>query len=172
MAVINGTIGNDQSLGQSTATSGDDQLFGFSGFDWLFPSLGNDLLDGGADEDLIFYDYSIPGFGPLINGVFVNNTAFSVSGLAPFTVDKRGSGTDTIISIENFHGTNFDDVIYVGGLGNSYTFDRAGNDFIVASQDPNAVDDHLFVAGSGNDTLTGTVLFQVLRLMDGETPIH
>ena len=87
----------------------------------------------------------------------INNTAVTQEGIAPFTVDKGSFGTDRLVSVETFHGTQGDDVIYVGGLEDSYTIDRDGNDRVIASQDPNAIDNHLFVAGAGNDTLIGTV---------------
>ena len=133
-------------------TDEDDQLFGLGGFDLLFASLGNDTLDGGTDSDVALYDG-----GLFTSGVTINNTDTAIGAVLAHTVDKRGFGTDTLIDVSNFHGTNTDDTIYVGGSGGTYTFDIAGNDLVVASQDPDASDDHFFVAGSGNDTLVGTV---------------
>ncbi|MEO0978942.1 MAG: calcium-binding protein, partial [Pseudomonadota bacterium] len=154
MANINGTPGNDQFGLQLVGTPSDDNYFGFSGDDWLSATFGNDVLDGGADFDVVFYDN-----GPLTSGVFINNTTVSINGVAAHTVDKGIAGIDTLVSIENFHGSNFDDTIYVGGTGlfYTYTLDRAGNDYVEANQDPNAVGGHTFVAGSGDDTYIGTV---------------
>ncbi|MET1414786.1 Ig-like domain-containing protein [Roseibium sp. HPY-6] len=163
MANIIGTPGDDQFGLQLIGTAADDNYFGFAGNDWLIPSLGDDVLDGGADLDVAIYDAS-----PLVNGVFINNTSVAISGIAAFTVDKGLGGTDTLIDIENFHGTNFDDTIYVGGLGLffTYTFDRAGNDYVEASQDPNATSGHTFFAGSGNDTYVGTIQFDRVDYQD------
>lgn len=154
MANVFGTSGDDQFGLQLVGTANDDNYFGLEGDDWLSATFGNDVLDGGADIDVVFYDN-----GPLISGVFINNTSAAISGVAAFTVDKGAAGTDTLVSIENFHGSNFDDTIYTGGLGFVYTysFDRAGNDYVEANQDPNVAEGHAFNAGSGNDTYVGTV---------------
>lgn len=142
-----------------------DELYdGLGGDDLLFASLGNDTMDGGADRDVIIYDV-----GLFTNGIAVNNTATAIGGLLAFTTDKRGFGTDELIGIENLHGTNFGDTIYVGGMGGTYTQDRAGDDLIVASQDPNVVDDHFFVAGSGNDTLIGSAEQDVVDYLGWDT---
>lgn len=130
-----------------------DELYeGLGGFDLLFASLGNDTLDGGADGDVALYNV-----GLFTNGVFINNTDTAIGTVLAHRVDKRGFGTDTLIDVENFHGSDFDDTIYVGGSGETYTFDEAGDDLVVASQDPNATGGHFFAAGQGNDTLIGTV---------------
>ena len=150
MADILGTPGDDQDL---FGTDQDDSIFGFEGFDSLFGSLGDDLIDGGADRDNVIYDV-----GLFTNGLTINNTSVTQAGVAPFTTDKRGFGTDTLVDVEAFTGSQFDDVIYVGGLGDAFTLDRAGDDLVVAPQDPNVTDDHFFAAGSGNDTYIGTVL--------------
>lgn len=125
---------------------------GTPGQDFFSAVIGNDDYDLLGDFDTIFYDS-----GLFVNGVFINNTNAAIDGVPAFTVDKRGFGMDSITNVESFHGSNADDVIYVGGLGGTYTFDRAGDDIVVASQDPNASDDHYFAAGSGDDTYIGTV---------------
>ncbi len=151
MSTIFGTSFSDQFGATLIGTSANDSYFALAGDDWLDASLGNDTLDGGADNDVVFYDN-----GLFTNGVFINNTATAIGTVLAFTVDKRGFGTDSLISIENFHGSNANDIIFVGGQGDSYTIDRAGDDVVVASQDPDA-QGHSFIAGSGNDNYTGTV---------------
>ncbi len=131
-------------------TSQDDRYFGFGGFDLLFASLGNDTLDGGTDTDVAIYDV-----GLFTNGVFINNTETAIGTVLAHTVDKRGFGTDTLIDVSNFHGTEFDDAIYVGGSGGTYSFDMGGDDLVVASQEAGA-NSHYFLSGSGDDTLIGT----------------
>ena len=128
----------------------------------MFGSFGNDLLHGGTGEDTALYD------GTGIPGVRINNTGTTQEGIAPFTVDKGAFGIDSLVSIETFHGTQGDDVIYVGGLGDSYTIDRSGNDRVIASQDPNAIDSHVFVAGAGNDTLIGSVQSDPVDYQDSD----
>lgn len=144
--IIGDAFGNDL-----FGTDADDRYFGFGGFDLLFASRGNDTLDGGSDSDVALYDT-----GLFTSGVFINNTDTAIGAILAHTVDKRGFGTDRLIDVSNFHGTNFDDVIHVGGNGDTYTFDRAGDDYVEASQSPDA-DSHVFLTGSGNDTLVGTV---------------
>ena len=150
MAIVTG----DEFSNDLFGTDLDDVLQGLGEFDLLFGSLGNDVMDGGADDDVAIYDV-----GLFTNGVFINNTSTAIGTVLAFTVDKRGFGTDTLIDVENFHGTNFDDEIHLGGLGGTYSFDRAGDDLVVASQDPNATDGHFFAAGPGNDTYFGTVQY-------------
>lgn len=147
MAIVTGDNGNNNLFGFDAEN---DQLLGLGGNDLLFSSRGDDTMDGGADYDVALYE-----LGNLFNGVFINNTDTAIGTVLAHSVDKRGFGTDTLVDVENFHGSGFGDVIYVGGLGGTYTFDRAGDDLVVASQDPGA-DGHLFIAGSGNDTLIGT----------------
>ncbi|MEO1538357.1 MAG: Calx-beta domain-containing protein [Pseudomonadota bacterium] len=132
-------------------TSENDRYFGFGGFDVLFASLGDDTLDGGSDTDVALYDV-----GLFTSGIFINNTDTAIGTILAHTVDKRGFGTDTLIDVSNFHGTQFGDTIYVGGDGGTYAFDQAGDDYVEASQAADA-DSHLFLNGSGNDTLVGTV---------------
>ncbi len=129
----------------------DELYLGLGGFDLLFASRGNDTLDGGSDTDVALYNV-----GLFTNGVTINNTDTAIGTVLAHTVDKRGFGTDTLIDVSNFHGTNFDDTIYIGGMGGTYSFDMGGDDYVEASQDANA-EDHYFRSGSGNDTLVGTV---------------
>jgi Ca2+-binding RTX toxin-like protein len=152
MAIINGTPNDDQDGFALSGTPTNDLYFGFAGDDWLVATAGNDALDGGDGQDVVFYDT-----GEFVDGVFINNTAVVIDGVATHSVDKGVLGADTLVDIENFHGSNADDTIYVGGFGDTYTFDRAGDDTVVASQDPNINEGHLFLAGSGNDSYTGTV---------------
>lgn len=152
MATITGTNGDDTALGAGTATAGDDSYVALAGRDYLFPSSGNDTLNGGAGEDTAIYDASAQ---LLSNGVTINNTTAAIGSVAAKTTDKRGFGTDVLISMENFHGTNFNDQIYLDDTEDgSYTIDRAGDDLVVAFQGPTE-NGNFFVAGPGNDTYVG-----------------
>jgi Ca2+-binding RTX toxin-like protein len=154
MAIINGTTGNDNALGVGTATAGNDSYNALDGQDFLFPSSGNDTLNGGAGPDTAIYDASAQ---LLSNGVTINNTTAAIGSVAANSTDKRGFGTDVLIGMESFHGTNFDDQIYLGETSEgSYTIDRAGDDLVVAFQGPTG-EGNYFVAGPGNDTYVGSL---------------
>lgn len=144
MAIISG----DDQQNFLFGTNGNDSYFGFGEFDLLFASFGNDLLDGGADSAVAIYDD-----GSFTSGVTINNTAFLRGTVAPFTVDKRGFGTDTLIAIRGFHGTAQDDTIYTDlDADGAYVFDREGNDFIQGF----GSDDNIYVlSGPGDDTIIG-----------------
>lgn len=84
-----------------------DALFGKAGNDTLKGGDGGDELDGGAGRDIL--DGGTGGFGvdtadyrSFNNGVNVN----LLTGKA-----EDGTGTDTLISIENVTGTSFGDTI-------------------------------------------------------------
>ena len=152
MATINGTNGDDNSLGLGTATAGNDSYVALDGRDFLFPSSGNDTLNGGPGEDTAIYDASSQ---VLTNGITINNTTAAIGSVAAQTTDKRGFGTDVLIAMESFHGTFFNDQIYLGETEDgSYTIDRAGDDLVVAFQGA-TTEGNFFVAGPGNDTYVG-----------------
>ena len=152
MAIITGTNGDDNALGIATATSGNDTYNALDGRDFLFPSAGNDTLNGGAGQDAAIYDSSSQ---LLTNGITINNTTAAIGSVAAQTTDKRGFGTDVLIAMESFHGTNFNDKIYLGKTEDgSYTIDRAGDDLVVAFQGA-TTESNYFVAGPGNDTYVG-----------------
>ncbi|NER81348.1 MAG: calcium-binding protein, partial [Leptolyngbya sp. SIO1D8] len=123
--------------------AGDDTLEGNGGEDTLMGGQGDDLLDGGADTDTA--DYSSSTSGTTIN--LQNGTASDGFG-----------GTDTLNSIEQVIGSDFNDVIFgseaddtlSGGDGNDQLYGRAGNDELYG--------------GAGNDILRGEA---GADLMDG-----
>ena len=73
-------------------------------------------------------------FNASFNGIFITNTGSVIDSVAAFTVDKCG-GADTLISVENFHGSDGNDPIYAGN-SSSCVFDRAGNDEIFVGDPP------------------------------------
>lgn len=133
---------------------GNDFLYGYDGDDTLRGDQGDDYLDGGAGIDLVRFERSG-------DGVTVD---LSVAGPQFISVEQ---GTDTLVSIENLRGSNFDDTLTgdgndnaidgrdgndsINGLGgNDYLRGEGGNDSI----DGGAGDDTL-IGGLGNDALTG-----------------
>lgn len=107
------------------AFNGDDKLYGGDGNDTFIGGNGNDLLDGGAGSDTAQYDTGA--------GVTVN--------LAVKTAQNTGGGgIDTLVSIENATGSDFNDKLY-GTAGDNILRGRGGNDILRG--------------GAGNDYIDG-----------------
>ena len=150
MAAFFGTPGDDNLIGAERGDNmvgfaGNDTLTGLGGEDTLFGGDGGDLLDGGAGSDIL--DGGTGGFGvdtadyrSFSNGVNVN----LVTGKA-----NDGSGTDTLISIEDVQGTDFVDEI-IGDQASNFLHGNGGADFISA----NGGDD-IISGGAGNDRILG-----------------
>jgi Ca2+-binding RTX toxin-like protein len=117
--IIYGAAGDDNAYGGASADtlwggSGNDSLYGEGGDDSLGGNSGDDLLDGGAGEDIV--DYS-------------NTTAAVFVDLAAGTATGAGIGNDTLVSIEDINGSDYDDVI-IGGSGDNFLIGRGGRDTI------------------------------------------
>lgn len=92
----------------------------------LYSGTGNNILNGGAGQDTVSYANS--GSGVRV-------------GLSVTTAQATlGSGSDTLISIENLIGSNFGDTL-TGNAGANAINAGAGADVLTG--------------GAGNDTLTG-----------------
>ncbi|OGT09088.1 MAG: hypothetical protein A3J49_05830, partial [Gallionellales bacterium RIFCSPHIGHO2_02_FULL_57_16] len=131
VATTGGTITNLN----LTGTSGDDFLVGGDGNDWLTGGAGVDYLDGGNGSDVAFFESAA-------SGVVIN--------LRTNTVTNDGFGnTETIVNVENLHGSAYNDIIQLGD-GGAYVFGRAGADQLTGGDG----NDNL-IGGSGNDTLDG-----------------
>lgn len=127
---LDGDGGNDVMLGGG----GVDLVIGGDGDDELWGGEGADTLDGGNGFDLVRYLDSE-------NGVVVN----LITGTA---LDGFGS-TDTLISIERVHGSDFADQI-TGDASVNRLFGWGGDDTILGGEG-----DDIFVAGLGNDKIFG-----------------
>jgi len=120
---IYGRDGNDTLNG----AGGDDRLYGEGGDDILVGGPGADLLDGGDGVDTADFHLSAVGLG------------FSGS-------DAAG---DTLISIENIIGTNFDD--FIGGDSGANRLEgRDGADRLNGGDGDDVLD-----GGAGNDVIDG-----------------
>ncbi|MFN3857338.1 MAG: hypothetical protein ACK4RV_06260 [Caulobacter sp.] len=124
-------IGNDTLIGGD----GDDILRGGGGDDVLNGGAGNDILDGGDGVDTA--DYSDAAAAVFINLANPNGQ------------NTGGSGIDTLISIENVIGSDFNDQL-VGSTGANTLDGGAGDDSLIGQQG----DDHL-IGGDGFDFLRG-----------------
>ena len=150
MATINGTNGGDSLYGGAAA----DVINGLNGNDTLKGFGGADRLDGGNGIDTVFYGNSSAGVG--INLATGRGVGGSAQG-------------DTLISIENVFGSNFNDTltgtsganqlhgqdgndVIKGGGGNDFLDGGNGNDILVSSiWDASTLD-----GGAGDDTFKGT----------------
>jgi VCBS repeat-containing protein len=131
--------------------SGNDYLIGDDQVNRLRGMAGNDTLDGGGGNDQA--DYRNSGGGVIVN-LSGNSVTFNVGfgndtvagGLARDGTDSDlgtpgvQQGTDTLISIEDVQGSEFNDAL-VGNTGDNVLTGRAGND--------------TFVGGAGNDIFDG-----------------
>jgi Ca2+-binding RTX toxin-like protein len=147
---INGTdrsetlVGTDQS-DTINGLGGDDFLFGKAGIDTLKGGDGGDELDGGAGSDTL--DGGTGGFGVDTADYRTFNNGVTVNLLTGKAED--GTGTDTLISIENVTGTNSGDSIIGDQVGN-FLKGGGGIDFISANGGTDTI-----LAGDGNDTVLG-----------------
>ncbi|MFA6789343.1 MAG: calcium-binding protein, partial [Arcobacteraceae bacterium] len=90
--ILIGGAGNDTLRG----TAGNNELYGGADNDMIYSGTGNDLIDGGTGTDTVNYSEAIAA----VNVDLGIETAQNVGG---------GMGEDTLVSIENIIGTNFDD---------------------------------------------------------------
>jgi Ca2+-binding RTX toxin-like protein len=115
------TLATNVENGRIVATSAAN-LTGNSGNNVLYAGAGNNILDGSSGTDSVSYAYAAAG----ITVTLANN-------LAQSTV---GSGSDTLLSIENLTGGNFNDSLagnsgnntLTGGLGKDVLTGNGGND--------------------------------------------
>jgi len=134
-AAGNSLTGND---GANTLSGegGDDIISGAAGSDTLNGGDGNDTLDGGAGTDTASYRSAPTGV----------TAALSLLGVQQNT---GGSGSDTLISIENLDGSTYADLLRGDGTANVLRGDQ-GNDFLDGGAGNDTLD-----GGTGNDTLWG-----------------
>jgi cyclophilin family peptidyl-prolyl cis-trans isomerase len=104
----------------------------------LLAGVGNNILNGGAGNDTVSYSAGVSGS----QGVNVS--------LATSTAQNTGgSGTDTLISIENLLGTAFADNL-TGNDDDNILRGAAGNDTLLGAGGADTL-----IGGDGNDTLLG-----------------
>ena len=132
MATINGTNGGDSLYGTAAA----DVINGLNGNDTLKGFGGADRLDGGAGIDTVFYGDSSAGVG--INLATGRGVGGSAEG-------------DTLISVENVFGSNFNDTL-TGTSGANQLHGQDGNDVIKGGGGNDFLD-----GGNGNDILVSDI---------------
>jgi Ca2+-binding RTX toxin-like protein len=178
---VTGTKFNDTIFGSNTADllsggDGSDNLYGGDGHDAIEGGSGNDNLNGGIGNDRI-----APGIGnDVVNGgigidtvdyrKLVGTQGVQVDLRLTGAQDTKGAGIDTILSIEQIYGSDFNDTI-IGTDGDNWMhaskgsdslFGGGGNDALFSDPIDNGGDNldggsgnDLLRGGFGNDTLTG-----------------
>ena len=103
-----------------TGTSGDDVICGGGGPDTIRAVEGNDVLKGEGGGDKL---YGGPGQDTLDGGIGTDTADFSGASVAvgASLVENTatGEGSDTLVSIENLVGSNYNDTLDGSGAGNS-----------------------------------------------------
>lgn len=134
---IRGSSGGDTLIGMD----GDDALEGLAGNDILRGGLGADILHGGGGFDIADYSDALASI-TVINGA-VSSSDVNVT-------------SDTLISIEGFIGTAFNDTllggagndVFDGGLGSDVLAGYGGNDILAGG----AGAANTLIGGLGDDT--------------------
>ncbi|MEM9487559.1 MAG: calcium-binding protein, partial [Myxococcota bacterium] len=125
-----GTSGNNQFLG----AGGNDNINGGAGDDFIIGGVGGDVLNGGNGIDWAIYSSSTAG-------VTVNLTSGAASG-------GEAAG-DSLTSIENLRGSNFNDNLTGNSIPN-VLIAAAGDDVMSGLGG-----DDSFIGGAGADTMNG-----------------
>ncbi|WP_431144732.1 retention module-containing protein [Pseudomonas alvandae] len=129
--VLNAGDGNDI----LSAGTGNNTLHGEAGNDLLYSGSGNDLLDGGTGSDTASYAHASAGVTVNLGLLTAQNTL--------------GAGTDTLASIENLVGSNFNDNLTGNSAGNRID-GGLGHDVLNGGGG-----DDILIGGLGNNILTG-----------------
>ena len=164
--VFYGTSGNDNiwlNAGNDTAfgfdgddnffdhlSTGNDVMYGGVGNDSFWIGAGNDTADGGSGIDTVLYTYSS-------NVVALDlQSGFAIS-----------EGLDTLKSIENAHGSAWNDTLLGSGVANVLRGNagddrldgRGGNDTLDGGEGRDTliggIGEDRLIGGKGNDTMTG-----------------
>ena len=126
--------------------AGNDHIIGNADSNYISGGSGNDILDGGDGDDVASYVTSA-------NGVTLDLRVSSVQ-------NTGGAGLDTLVSIENIDGSEFNDTltgndranIIVGGDGNDHLLGGLGIDTLVGGSGFDVL-----VGGGGLDRFEGTI---------------
>ena len=153
MATIVGTSSDDTILDASDGvTSSSDTIFGFGGDDTIFGLGGGDFIYGqGGDDDL-----KGGGGADTLNGGSGIDTAYftdSLQGVSVSLITGKGKGGvaegDTLASIENLMGSNYNDTLIGNGVDN-LIMGGEGQDLLSGGGGEDTL-----IGGNGNDTIEG-----------------
>jgi len=153
----NDTVYGDAGIDTLYTGAGDDTGYGGAGNDTLWGDSGTDALYGGDDDDLFYVTTGAASSATLSGDAGTDTVNLLYGGSDGWTVDASGVGlyggatshTFTMSSIENFVGSNGNDVLNEGIL-NSID-GGAGDDIIITNGGASLLDS--FFGGAGVDTL-------------------
>lgn len=128
-------------------STGSANLTGNSLNNVLYAGTGNNTLSGGSGVDTASYAYGVSG-----------STGVTVSLTSTGAQSTGGSGSDTLVSIENLIGSAYADNLtgcsgnnsLTGGNGNDRLAGASGNDKLSGGSGNDTL-----IGGSGRDTMTG-----------------
>lgn len=158
-------------LGTSTGGAGSDTLSGIENIigsnhnDTLTGDAYNNRLDGGSGDDT-FYDHA--GNDTFIGGEGNDTIRYSSHAVSGVTVnlqlevaqDTGGAGTDSLRTIENIIGTDFNDS-FTGNTSANFIEGRDGTDQLTGGDGNDTLNggdgDDTLNGGAGNDHLIGGV---------------
>jgi Ca2+-binding RTX toxin-like protein len=129
------TLSGTSNADHLSGLGGSDTLSGLGGEDLLDGGAGDDMLDGGSDGDTAVYAFALAGV--------------SVSLVHTGAQDTGGAGVDTLLSIENLIGSDFNDHL-AGNDGANVLHGLAGNDTLLGGGG-----DDILIGGDGGDVLDG-----------------
>ena len=166
--------------------AGNDLLEGGDKADKLRGRAGNDTLLGGADNDEL---NGGSGTNTLDGGTGDDTASWSTAEL-PLVLDLRdgtfagAAASDTLISIERYRGTSFDDTMHgsegldqllAGGGGDDTIEGHGGGDQLEGNSGADMIDggegDDLINGGSGADILDGGPGTDTLTYLGAEIPV-
>lgn len=137
--VLKGGAGNDTLLGGPGADTlvggdGNDWIEGGEGDDVISPGLGNNHIDGGEGTDTVLYSGEVS----TERGIHLN--------LKHKMCIHEENAEDTLHSIENAYGTEYDDILQ-GDDEDNVLVGQGGNDYLVPGSGYDILN-----GGNGNDT--------------------
>ncbi len=166
---ITGTAANEtidathSPSGQPFATNDNDTIYGKGGNDTIYGLGGNDTIDGGGGNDTL---YGGLGADKLIGNTGTDTASYTTSNASVNVSLATGTGSggdaegDTLATIENLTGSNFDDTLE-GNSGSNVLAGGAGIDTVTYANATAAVTVSLSLTssqstgGAGSDTLSG-----------------
>lgn len=127
--------------------AGIDHLFGGAGNDYLVSGVDKDYIDGGDDSDTVSYIASNEAVIVHLDGTLLTG-GYAIG--------------DELTSIENIHGSSFNDHLY-GDANNNTLFGGGGDDQLTGG-----IGSDTLYGGDGNDSLDGSSGNDTLYGGDGD----
>ncbi len=158
---INGSALNNK----ITSGAGNDTVYGNDGHDNIHDGAGSDVYNGGTGNDWFHVDMTTGGSDLFDGGPDGADGLMFVGATSGVTVNLNVTSQtfgDTIRSIEQISGTNFNDTLignvsnnYIqGNLGNDTIYGGDGNDSLFAGLASERTANNFVDGGNGNDVIS------------------